>query len=146
MVESLIKTYLEGDFSVYLSGLRPNLMRHDRGAPVIFSYQMKEDGKAVSQREITSETVKISETSNFANSREIFFAKNSNSVDVYNLKTGQQYYYQITIALKNGENFTEEGELQTADSVRFLNMPFSVNVRDLGGWETQDCKGYVCGI
>lgn len=59
-------------------------------------------------------------------------------VDVYNLKTGTKYYYSVSVAFENGAETVVSGSFKTAAGPRLMNVAGVYNMRDIGGWVTED--------
>ena len=60
------------------------------------------------------------------------------TVDVYNLKTGTKYYYSVNISFDNGTETAVSGSFKTATGPRLMNIAGVYNMRDIGGWVTED--------
>ena len=60
-----------------------------------------------------------------------------NTAELYNFIPNRVYRYQI----KNGDDVLQQGKIETSGQVRMINVCNTVsNVRDLGGWKTEDKK------
>lgn len=57
-------------------------------------------------------------------------------ISIYNLIPQQTYYYKIEV----NDSLLEEGEIHTEGRVRMIYAPTIINVRDMGGWETEHNK------
>lgn len=68
------------------------------------------------------------------------------SIDIYNLKTNAQYYYQVNFTLDNGSTIGANGSFATEKSPRIMNIDGAVNVRDIGGWTTDSGKTISQGL
>ena len=75
----------------------------------------------------------ISENADMTDAMEFVLSKSEDYVTVDNLKTGTKYYCEIKVG---DETFTRTFE--TAEGIRFINIPGVVNVRDIGGYVTAD--------
>lgn len=71
----------------------------------------------------------------FSDSREIAVSDGDYEVPIYNLIPQCTYYYKLEDAFGN---VVAEGTIQTRGRVRMIYAPSLQNVRDLGGWETED--------
>ena len=73
--------------------------------------------------------------------------------DLYNCKTGTTYYWAVTTKLSGGKTaVSETGSFTTAAGARAHDLlPGVTNMRDCGGWVTEDGKTvregllYRCG-
>lgn len=75
----------------------------------------------------------ISENADMSNAMEYVLSKSDDYVTVDNLKTGTKYYCEIKVG---DETFTRSFE--TAQGIRFINIPGVTNTRDIGGYATDD--------
>ena len=99
--------------------------------PFVFEYQLEQ----------SSGTLRLSEDSAFADAREYNLDQEKTSVIIDNLKTGTTYYYQVEVA---GEQYS--GSFRTASSNRFISIPGTENLRDIGGYQTLDGKTIKQGL
>ena len=93
--------------------------------PFVFKYQFNN----------VSGMLLLSENSDLTDSVEYALPADKFAVEIHNLKTGTTYYYQVRV---NGEEFL--GSFNTALSNRFISIPGTVNIRDIGGYRTIDGK------
>lgn len=106
--------------------------RNDLGLPVTLTYQLRDSVEG----NIVSAIAEISETKEFEEVREVGFEDDTYQVDVYNLKTGTDYYFRITVEMDDGSTYSKDGKFSTAVSPRFMNVEGISNVRDIGGYES----------
>lgn len=99
--------------------------------PFVFEYRLEQ----------ASGTLRLSESSSFADAREYNLDKEKTFVSIDNLKTGTTYYYQVEVA---GNQYS--GTFRTASSNRFISIPGTENVRDIGGYRTLDGKTVKQGL
>lgn len=99
--------------------------------PFVFEYKLDN----------ASGTLRISEDSSLANATEYTLDKAQTSISIDNLKTGTTYHYQVEVA---GKTYT--GSFQTARSNRFISIPGTENLRDIGGYQTLDGKTVKQGL
>ena len=98
--------------------------------PFVFEYLLEQDG-----------TLSISEDGAFAVSKEYNLDKAETSITIDNLKTGTTYHYQVDVA-----DQTYSGTFRTAASNRFISIPGTENLRDIGGYKTLDGKTVKQGL
>ena len=77
--------------------------------------------------------IKISENKKMTNYS--IFHSNTNSVEIYNLKANQIYYWTV--------NDSEAQVFMTTTRPRNLYIDGVTNCRDLGGWQIENTKNYV---
>jgi hypothetical protein len=99
--------------------------------PFVFEYQLAQE----------SGTLRLSEDGSFAYGKEYNLDHEKTSVSIDNLKTGTTYSYQVEVA---GKQYT--GTFQTAPSNRFISVPGTQNLRDIGGYKTLDGKTIQQGL
>jgi protein-tyrosine phosphatase len=99
--------------------------------PFVFEYLLEQD----------SGTLRVSEDGSFSDAWEYNLDKEKTSVMIDNLKTGTTYHYQVEVA---GQ--THSGTFQTAKSNRFISIPGTENLRDIGGYQTLDGKTVMQGL
>jgi len=106
--------------------------RMDIGAPVKWTYTLIGDVSA------TAVSLQVADNEEMKNARTFVDDNLDASVDVWNLNTNTQYFYEATIALSDGQTVKVGGSFKTADTPRMLNIDGLVNVRDFGGRKTTD--------
>ena len=99
--------------------------------PFVFEYRLEK----------ASGTLRLGEDSSFADAREYNLDKEKTSISIDNLKTGTTYYYQVEVS---GKQYS--GTFQTAASNRFISIPGTENLRDIGGYQTLDGKTVKQGL
>ncbi|MBQ2768467.1 MAG: tyrosine-protein phosphatase [Clostridia bacterium] len=145
LVDESVLTYMNVPSSVLVSNIVHSLgneVRQDKGLPVTIEYGL--DKEIVSQS-VKTARVKISENKDLSNARTAYF-EDGESVDVYNLKTGTKYYFEVSVHLSDDSLLTEQGDFETVASPRFMNIEGTNNVRDIGGWTTESGKKIKQGI
>ncbi len=145
LVDESVLTYVNLPSSVLVSNIVRSLgneVRQDKGLPVTIEYDLDKD---IVRANVSTAKVKISENKDLSGARSVFFEEGE-SVDVYNLKTGKKYYFQVTVKLTDGSSLTENGEFETVASPRFMNVEGTNNVRDVGGWATESGKTIKQGL
>ena len=117
--------------------------RSDKGNPVTIEYSF--DG--LEDAEIVEEILEISLQEDFSTVEQTHeFNSRRPSVSVYNLQTGSTYYYRVIVKLDNGEKHVKTSSFQTKSSLRFISLNGASNVRDIGGWKTEDGKTVKQGL
>lgn len=99
--------------------------------PFVFKYQFVN----------CSGVLYISENSDMTNAVQYSLPGDQTHLEIDNLKTGTTYYYLVRV---NEEEHI--GSFTTARSNRFLNIPDTVNMRDIGGYKTLDGKVIKQGL
>ena len=136
--------YIEKNGSETLQSIkntyRYDVERLDIGLPVTVSYEIK---GMPSNTQVTAAKLEVSEDEAFTAPRRFTMGGTLCSTDVYLLKANATYYFRITIELSNGVVTGTHGSFKTADTPRILSIDGVPNVRDIGGWKTED--GMVIG-
>ena len=117
--------------------------RYDKGEPVVIEYSF---GR-LENAEIVEEKLEVSSKKDFSDVvQTLYFQPRQNSVAIYNLQPGATYYYRVVVTLNNGEKHVKTASLQTEHSLRFIALDGACNVRDIGGWKTEDGKTVRQGL
>ena len=99
--------------------------------PFVFEYRLDN----------TSGMLRLSEDSAFTDAQEYHLDQEKTSVMIDNLKTGTTYHYQVTVS---GTQYS--GTFRTSASNRFISIPGTENLRDIGGYQTLDGKTVRQGL
>ncbi|MBQ8429022.1 MAG: tyrosine-protein phosphatase [Clostridia bacterium] len=145
LVDYRVTDYLSADPSMTVTKFLPGTTaRLDKGQPVALGYFLDNP----EGWEVLSAEVEVSETEDFTSIVQTqIIPLDTTWVDVYNLKTGQQYYFRVNMSLDNGKIHTKTGSFKTAaNTPRFINLDGASNVRDIGGWVTEDGKTIKQGL
>lgn len=99
--------------------------------PLSFGYQLNgSDG-----------VLAISEHTDMSQSKTYIMSKFDTELEIDNLKTGTTYYYCVQV----GED-VYNGSFETAEGIRFINIPGGENTRDIGGYKTRNGKTVKQGM
>lgn len=129
--------------TVFQSALDHNF-RYDQGKPVTIRFSLPDSH--INEDIFASEIdIYADEAHTKLEKTQTFISKN-NSVNVYNLKTGTAYYFELRVTLENGDILSGSGAFETAKGVRFLHLDGASNARDIGGWKTEDGKTIKQGL
>ncbi len=133
--------YIEKNGSATLQSIkneyRYNVDRLDIGLPVTVSYEIK---GMPANTQVTAAKLEVSEDEAFTAPRRFNMEGTLCSAEVPLLKTNATYFFRITIELSNGVTTGTHGSFKTADTPRILSIEGVPNVRDIGGWKTEDGK------
>lgn len=146
LVSPAVTKYMGSDDTVLAEDVYKDyapLGRLDIGKSVKLGYSVDGIPEGYSVR---SAELLVSENNDFKSSIVYALENGETSVDVYNLKTGTQYYYKFVLSVSNGTKTSVEGSFKTADTPRFLNVDGACNMRDVGGWKTVDGKTVRQGL
>lgn len=118
-----------------------------RPAPISLEWTATANGKTPRKVDYT---VEISKNEDFTDC--IRYKADANAVNVYNLEIGAKYFWRVEAKTKKGSQTSETANFTTADiAPRNLYIDGVTNVRDLGGWKTENGnrvrqgKIYRCG-
>ena len=113
-----------------------------KGQPVKFSYQT---GKLPLNTTVREAYVLVSKDKNLSNPLKYNFDILCNAYATM-LETGQKYYYEIDVVLSDDSTVKSSGSFDTVLTPRLLGFDGPVNVRDIGGWTTEDGKQIKEGV
>ena len=99
--------------------------------PFVFSYRLND----------VSGVLQICEHADMSDCREFVLDQAETVLNIDNLKTDTTYYYCATV---DGKEYS--GSFRTAPSNRFLSFPSLENVRDIGGYRTENGKTVKQGM
>jgi protein-tyrosine phosphatase len=133
------KVYIEQngatDLQTIKNNYRYNVDRLDTGLSVRIAYEVK--GMPLGA-EVASAKLEVSENALFTAPRKFTMSGIECYADVYLLKTNTKYYFRITLELSDGTTTGVHGTFTTANTPRILSIDGVPNVRDIGGWTTND--------
>lgn len=145
LVYPAVLSYLEADAEELVTDFLPfGSERYDQGKPLTISCSFTSKSGIPDVKKIT---VEFSFTEDFAVIEQTdTFAGNSRDLQIFNLQTGRKYYFRVTALLGNGATLSKTGEVETAASPRMIRLSGGSNVRDIGGWKTEDGKTIKQGM
>lgn len=141
-----VKNYLSADSERIVTEFLPDgEYRDDQGVPLLLECDFTAQDSAPAVKQVTAE---FSFTEDFSVIEQTTtFRGKARKLRIYNLQTsGKTYYYRVTASLEDGNAVVETGTLQIAPSPRMLYLEGASNVRDIGGWKTQDGKTIKQGV
>lgn len=89
---------------------------------------------------ITSQYFELATMENFQDVEKYELRPADRSIELPRLLVDCQYYYRVTLGLDSGQQCVAEGSFKTAWSPRIIEFENLRNIRDIGGWKTQDGK------
>ena len=113
------------------------------GLPIEYTYRISGLPSGIT---LHKATLQVGLDENFGDARTYTFEDGSESVAIYHLLPGSQYYYKLNILLSSGTALSTTGSFKTAVSPRILSIDGIVNVRDIGGWETTSGQTIQYGL
>lgn len=118
-------------------------VRQDVGLPVELSYSAV---NLPQDMQVQSVVFWLSQYEDFSDYTEYMPEEGHESVLIYGLYPGTQYYCSVRIALSDGTMQVRSTSFCTAESPRVLSIDGIVNVRDFGGWKTTDGRTVQYGL
>lgn len=144
LVNDAIVEWMQGKYSAkaLYNALRED-GRMDTPVPVVIAYSIN---NVPAKLDVVSQTLEVSEHEDLREARVISIEPHRRRVEVYNLRTGMQYYYRLTIELSNGEQLSARSSFTTLKTPRFIQIDGVRNCRDIGGYFTADGKSIREGM
>ena len=127
----------------YISAHDMELTTFSNSAPqaIKFSWEVKTDNNAKAR----AYELQVSESSELDDPW--VCTSKGTSIDVYNLKLNTTYYYRVTAVYSGGAFNSEVKSFKTEDSIiRNIYVEGVENVRDIGGYHTEDGKRIKQGL
>lgn len=118
-----------------LKRINTTMERQDVGLPVRLTLDVSGLPSTVT---VTFATLEVSEHQNLSDPLVYTLEHGQSAVEVFHLKTNTQYYYRFSYTLSDGTQATAGSSFRTVDSPRLLYIEGIANVRDIGGWKTED--------
>ena len=138
LVADAVMEYMQSPNDLVISQLQAMLGytrsdRFDMGKAVQFAFTFQTDSSVF----IKSSSINISEKADLSDAVSYSISPRLGQIDVYNLKTGTKYYYQVSSRLSDNTWLRSSVyEFTTADGPRFMYVDGASNVRDIGGWNS----------
>ena len=89
----------------------------------------------------TVATLVFADNNSFDQPRTRTSKKGDKEINIYNLVPQRVYYYKLMV----GDSLLSEGEIHTEGQLRMIYVPGLRNIRDLGGWRTEDGRSIKYG-
>ena len=128
---------------VILENYNPQETRLDVSQPVKLSFHVVNQPK---DYQVDRFVVEVAENAGFTDARAHTLDAGQKELNLYNLKTGTQYYYRVNVYFTNSAFSTIGGAFQTEEGPRILTVGGVRNARDVGGWKTVDGKTVKQGL
>lgn len=142
LMDDSVSAWLNGDADVLISEVVPANVS-DRGKPVTIGY----DEESLDGKTVKSAYVKVAKRGEDLSAAEkVKISKTKTTAEIYNLCPETEYVFSVTVEYLEGGEETREGSFTTADGVRFIYAQNTVNVREIGGWRTEDGKRIKRGM
>ena len=143
IVGETLQAYMQASSDTKITDVFKNESRPDQGKAVTIDYEVNNLPDGVTVR---SATLFLAETDDFISTVSYDYGYQRTSIDLYNLKTGTQYYFRVDVTLSNGSTYSQTGSFETLDTPRLMMVDGIFNVRDIGGWKTADGKEIRSGL
>ena len=95
---------------------------------------------------ITKQHFELATMENFEDAKRYELRAGDRSIELYRLFVDTQYYYRVTLEFENSRQCIAEGSFTTAWSPRIIEFDDLCNIRDIGGWKTEDGKTVKQGM
>ncbi len=115
----------------------------DIAVPFTFAYDVV---GLPAQVVVESGILEVAENGDFSRAVDHKLYGHSGKTELFNLKTGVKYSYRLTLTLSNHITTGTFGEFTTKASPRWMKIDGLKNVRDIGGWKTEDGKTLKQGL
>ena len=140
LVYQQVIDYTKADGATFVTSFLPTGMyRFDKAVSVTVTYDTKE--------QVQSAKVEVSRSADFSTiEKTVDFPTRGKSARLTNLLTGATYYFKVVLTLTNGKTIYRCGNFETVKSVRMLDIDGASNVRDIGGWKTEDGREIKQGV
>ena len=143
IVGETLQAYMQASPDTKITDVFKNEARRDQGTAVHVGYEMKNLPADVT---VQGATICLAETADFVSSVSYEYGYQRTSIDLFNLNTGTQYYFRVDVTLSDGSTYSETGSFETLDTPRLMKVDGIFNVRDIGGWTTEDGKEIRSGL
>ncbi len=148
LVNNAVQTILENkDYSapahVLMQDYLETTARLDTGMPVKLSFYV---ANKPADYTLDHFLVEVADNSAFEGAWEYTVDAREQALELYNLKTGTQYYYRINACFTNGVTACSGSTFRTKESPRILSIGGIYNARDIGGWKAENGKTIKQGL
>lgn len=147
LVDAAISTYMDKENVLSANDVYGNFKgyerRVDEGLPVEFSFEVTGLPSGVL---VKDGILEVSRNSDYTEAREFPVMGHGQTVEIYHLFVGTQYYYRLTLNLNNNSVVGTNGEFITKTTPRFLKIDGIKNMRDFGGWKVVNGKTVKQGL
>ncbi len=113
------------------------------GLPVKYSYRVSGIPVGVS---VENALLEICDNDSFDDATQYNLDTRGDDIEIYHLIPGTKYHYRLVLTLNSGTAITTLGDFTTKESPRILSIDGVVNVRDIGGWNTDSGKKINYGL
>lgn len=132
--------YLEDDFhTLDLTSYLPKNEPVDRPLPVVLTVPQHMDEKS-------DITLLLSQESSFQNAQTFKLPKGQRSIEIYHLYNGKIYHYRFIEEGEKGVNTYDSSFIILPKAPRLIYADGVCNVRDAGGWQTEDGRRLKQGL
>ena len=142
------------DFTVNLENLRVRRYLHDAHYELntescVANYMLTPEDRLDFPNGVTvplpvaeESTLVFSEEEDLTGADTIYVPAGQQSYCIYNLIPQRTYHYQVTVA----DSIVTKGCFHTSGHLRTIRVPSIWNVRDMGGWQTEDGRRMKYGL
>jgi hypothetical protein len=146
LVHPAVNMYLAADPDTLVSDFLPGgEYRYDWGKPFIIEYLVSSSNGDVPDVKRIKLEFSLEEDFSKVEHTEMF-SGGQQELQTYNLLPGKTYYYRVSATMVNGHTLYETGSVQTKESPRMMHIDGASNVRDIGGWKTENGKTIKYGM
>lgn len=146
LVHPAVNMYLAADEDTLVTDFLPGgSYRYDWGNPFVIEYLVSSSNGDIPDVKRTKLEFSLQENFSKIEYTEMI-SGNQRELQIYNLQPGKKYYYRVSTTMVNGHILYQTGSVQTNESPRMMRIDGASNVRDIGGWKTEDGKTIKMGV